>query len=64
MAAALGIAIAGPRRYGGEWVEDGWMNEGGRKVLTFDDINRALALYWRACALIGGLVGMIWIIGA
>ena len=62
MAAALGIAIAGPRSYDGESVDDGWMNETGRKVLTFDDIHQALALYWRACALIGGLVAMIWII--
>ena len=64
MAAALGIAVAGPRSYDGERVDDGWMNEAGRKVLTFDDIHQALALYWRACALIGGLVAMIWIIGA
>lgn len=62
MAAALGIALAGPRRYGGQTIEDGWMNEGGRRVLTFDDIHAALALYWRACALLGGVVAMFWIL--
>ena len=61
MAAALGIALAGPRRYGGQTIEDGWMNEGGRRNLTFDDIHAALALYWRACALLGGVVAMFWI---
>ncbi len=63
MAAVLGIAIAGPRSYGGKEVDDGWMNEGGRRVLTFDDIHAALALYWRACALLGGLVALVWVLG-
>ena len=62
MAAALGIAIAGPRRYGEEVVMDGWMNEGGRRTLTLDDIHAALALYWRACALLGGLVAVLWLL--
>ena len=64
MAAALGIAIAGPRSYGGKKVDDGWMNEGGRRVLTFDDIHAALALYWRACAFLGGLVALVWVLGS
>src|SRR3546814_6501612 len=30
MAGALGIALAGPRVYGGPRVEEGWVNGGGR----------------------------------
>ena len=28
MAGALGLRLAGPRRYGGELVEDAWMGDG------------------------------------
>jgi adenosylcobinamide-phosphate synthase len=45
MAGALGLALAGPRVYGGVTVEDAFMGEGGRREATSADIVRALALY-------------------
>ena len=56
MAGALGIAIAGPRRYGGIMVEDFYMGEGGRREVTASDIRRALQLYWRADLLLIALI--------
>ncbi len=53
-AGALGIAIAGPRRYGGMPVFDAWMGD-GRTACTPDDIDAALRLYVRSCVLVGGL---------
>ena len=34
MAGALGLALAGPRSYGGVLTEDGVMGEGGRRELS------------------------------
>ena len=62
MAAALGIALAGPRSYDGETVAHARMNEGGRKSLILDDIHAALTIYWRACAILAGLVAGVWIL--
>ncbi len=58
MAGALGIALAGPRTYGGETVNDHWMGD-GRARLTHKDIERALYLYGVACLITGGLVAGI-----
>ena len=52
MAGALGLRLAGPRRYGGERVEDAWMGN-GRAAATSADIHRALRIFALACALIG-----------
>lgn len=49
MAGALGIALAGPRIYGGTRVDDDWMNDGGRQAAAPEDISRALALFRIAC---------------
>ncbi len=49
-AGALGIAIAGPRRYAGALVNDGWMGD-GRAACTPDDIDATLRLYARACVI-------------
>ena len=49
MAGALGLRLAGPRVYGTELVEDRWMGD-GRADATPADLDRALALYRRACA--------------
>jgi adenosylcobinamide-phosphate synthase len=49
MAGALGLALAGPRHYAHETVDDAWMNAGGRAEACPDDIARALRLYMRAC---------------
>lgn len=44
LAGVLGLALAGPRRYGNRVVEDGWMNPDGRADAGADDIRRALML--------------------
>jgi adenosylcobinamide-phosphate synthase len=54
MAGALGLALAGPRSYGGKEVADAFMGN-GRRAATVNDIRRALALYRRADALLIGL---------
>jgi adenosylcobinamide-phosphate synthase len=63
MAGALGIALAGPRSYGGQMIEARFMGEGGRSELTYEDIRRALKLARVADALLIGLFGLLaWII--
>ena len=49
MAGALGLALAGPRVYEGERVDDAWMGAGGRADATPGDIRRGLKLYVVAC---------------
>ena len=44
MAGALGFALAGPRRYGDQIVDDHWMGD-GRRNLNAGDIRVALRLY-------------------
>lgn len=51
MAAALGIALGGPRRYGELLVEAPLLNREGRRQLTPDDLDRGLTLFDRAMAL-------------
>lgn len=45
MAGALGLALAGPRRYGGTVLDDHWMNAAGRQAATPADIRSALVVY-------------------
>lgn len=62
MAGALGFRLAGPRRYGGVAVEDGWMGD-GRAALTAADIGRALVLFRTACGLqIAAIVGLAFML--
>jgi adenosylcobinamide-phosphate synthase len=51
MAGALGLALAGPRRYAETIVDDPFLNAEGRQQATPDDIGRALDLYVAACLL-------------
>jgi adenosylcobinamide-phosphate synthase len=51
MAAALGLALAGPRRYGGRTTDDKPLNPDGRRAATPDDIGRALRVLAAACLL-------------
>jgi adenosylcobinamide-phosphate synthase len=51
MAGALGVALAGPRRYGMRIVDDVFLNAEARKDATPDDIRRALNLLIAACLL-------------
>jgi adenosylcobinamide-phosphate synthase len=57
-AGALGLALAGPRVYGGVEVNDAVMGD-GRRGATAADIRAALALYRRADALLIALVGIL-----
>ena len=59
MAGALGLALAGPRVYGGVMVDDALMGQGGRRDATSADIRRALRLYWTADILLVALAGVL-----
>ena len=58
MAGALGLALAGPRQYGGVPVDDAFMGD-GRREATAADIRAALSIYRRADALLIGVVALI-----
>ena len=58
-AGALGFALAGPRRYREEVVEDPWMGE-GRRDLGAADIRAALRLYAVAGILLAPVLLMLW----
>jgi adenosylcobinamide-phosphate synthase len=51
MAGALGLALAGPRRYGSRLVDDPFLNAGARMDAGSADIRRALNLLIAACSL-------------
>ena len=55
MAGALGIALAGPRRYREVVVDDPWIGD-GRAPATAADIRRGLRLYIAACAINAAVV--------
>jgi adenosylcobinamide-phosphate synthase len=56
MAGALGLALAGPRVYGGVTVDDALMGD-GRRAATATDIRAALRLYQRADAILIAVLG-------
>jgi adenosylcobinamide-phosphate synthase len=58
MAGALGLALAGPRSYGGKRIDDAWMGA-GRRDATAADIHRALRLYRMAYLLQAAVVGIL-----
>lgn len=60
MAGALGLALAGPRRYAEGVVADPWIGDGRARAGIFD-IGRALALYRLACLIEGGLLIGLWL---
>jgi adenosylcobinamide-phosphate synthase len=55
MAGALGISLAGPRHYHEGTVDDPYLGDGST-IASPQDINRALSLYFRACAILSALV--------
>jgi adenosylcobinamide-phosphate synthase len=59
MAGALGVALAGPRCYGGVTVHDATMGKGGRREARAADIRAALKLYRVADWLLIGLFGFL-----
>lgn len=60
MAGALGLALAGPRQYGAEVIDDAWMGD-GRRDLDSSDIRAALTLYRWATAVLGLCAGAAWL---
>jgi adenosylcobinamide-phosphate synthase len=54
-AGALGLALAGPRRYGADLVNDPWIGD-GRARATTQDMRRALYLFVAACLVHAALV--------
>jgi adenosylcobinamide-phosphate synthase len=58
MAGALGLALAGPRIYGGVRIDDAFMGD-GRREATAADIRAALSLYIRADAMLIALAGVL-----
>jgi adenosylcobinamide-phosphate synthase len=57
-AGALGLALAGPRRYGTEAVDDPWIGS-GRARASVADKRRALWLFVASCLVLAGLVGAL-----
>jgi adenosylcobinamide-phosphate synthase len=61
MAGALGLALAGPRRYADRVVDDPWVG-GGRARVTPTDMHRALLIYVVACALQGAAILALYVL--
>jgi adenosylcobinamide-phosphate synthase len=59
MAGALGLALAGPRRYPEGLVADPWLGDGSARAGT-SDISRGLQLYRLACFVEAGLLVGAW----
>jgi len=57
-AGALGLRLAGPRRYDGAVVADAWMGD-GRADATPEDIRRALTLLARSCGALAVLAMLV-----
>jgi adenosylcobinamide-phosphate synthase len=57
-AGALDLAIAGPRRYGSELVDDPWIGS-GRARANVADLRRALWLFVVACLVQAGLIAAL-----
>jgi adenosylcobinamide-phosphate synthase len=64
MAAGLGLALAGPRRYGETVVDEPFLNREASPQATPADITRALRLLVAACAVLFGIVcglALLWV---
>lgn len=64
MAGALGIALAGPRRYGEHVVDDPFLHAEGRRNANANDIRRALRILVAACAFQFALVMLLAVFSA
>ncbi|HZK89686.1 MAG TPA: adenosylcobinamide-phosphate synthase CbiB [Stellaceae bacterium] len=62
MAGALDLALAGPRHYAEDTVDDPFLGD-GTPVATAGDVNRALRLYFRACLMLAGMAIGAWLAG-
>lgn len=64
MAGGLGVALSGPRIYGGVQTKDAFVNADGRRGLSAADIDAAIRVLWRAWGLmVGGLVIWYYVFG-
>jgi adenosylcobinamide-phosphate synthase len=61
MAGALGLALAGPRNYGGVRVDDAFMGN-GRRAAAASDIRAALGLYRRADGILIAFVAVLAVV--
>ena len=61
VAGALDLALAGPRRYPHETVDDAWMGD-GRARLDASDIRRCLHLYTAAGILAALTLALLWLL--
>jgi adenosylcobinamide-phosphate synthase len=61
MAGALGLALAGPRRYPEGLVADPWLGDGSARAGS-TDIIRALEVYRLACLIEAGLLSGAWLV--
>jgi adenosylcobinamide-phosphate synthase len=62
-AGALGLALAGPRRYAGYEVADPFLNAEATKAAAPDDIGRALDLYTAACVIEAAVYAALALLG-
>jgi len=62
LAATLGIAVAGPRTYGGVTTDDPYLNESGRHDLTEVDVRDAMTTLWVAWVVLLLFAFVGWII--
>jgi adenosylcobinamide-phosphate synthase len=63
MAGALGLALAGPRRYAGHVADDPWIGDGRARAAPLD-IRRALLVYAAACGLLIALLALTYVAAA
>jgi adenosylcobinamide-phosphate synthase len=62
MAGALGLALAGPRQYGGEMVMEASLNASGRKQAGAGDILAALTVFRRACDCLVLMTALVFLV--
>lgn len=60
-AGAIGIALAGPRTYASGAVNEPMQNAAGRRNVGVPDIDGAIVLFWRLCAILTVLVAF-WLL--
>ncbi|WP_322515297.1 adenosylcobinamide-phosphate synthase CbiB [Rhodopseudomonas palustris] len=62
MAGALGVALAGPRSYGGQLTDDPFLNDGARAAATPQDIGRATRVLIAACVVQFLIYAALWLV--
>lgn len=62
MAAATGVALGGPRSYGGEITDDPYLNVAGRHFVSEKDIGAAIAVFWRTMTVLAVLVAILAVV--